>query len=113
WEMLPARVEGVIAERIARLDEPLHETLNVSSVVGYEFSAQVVARVQKAEERELLKQLSRELDKRHGLVREEREFKVGSQFLSQYRFSHALFQQFLYNELGAGERRLMHGEVAD
>jgi oligopeptide transport system substrate-binding protein len=32
--------------------------------------------------------------------------------LSQFQFSHVLFQRFLYNDLGDGERRLLHGEVA-
>lgn len=113
WEALPARVEGVIQERVARLEENLRETLNIGSVIGTEFAAQVVARVQPLEERELLKNLTRELEKRHRLVLEQGETKVGKQFLSQYRFVHALFQQFLYGELGSAERRVMHGEVAE
>jgi predicted ATPase len=113
WEALPARVEGVIGERIARLEADLRETLNIGSVIGNEFAAQVVARVQQVQERELLRNLTRELERRHRLVLEEGETRVGNQFLSQYRFIHALFQQFLYNELGMGERRMMHGEVAE
>jgi hypothetical protein len=113
WDALPARVEGVIEERIARLAGDLRETLNIGSVVGYDFAAQVVARVEQAQERELLKQLSQELDKRHGLVEEEGETRVGNRFLSAYRFSHVLFQQFLYNDLAQGERRILHGDVAE
>ncbi len=113
WETLPARVEGVIGERIARLPEGLHETLTTASVMGYEFTAQVIARVQKLEERELVKDLSRELEKRYLLVSEQGEIKIGKQFLSIYRFSHALIQQYLYDELSAGERRMLHGEIAE
>ncbi len=113
WEALPARVEGVIGERIGRLEGNLRETLNIGSVIGYEFAAQVVARVQQVQERDLLRNLTRELERRHRLVLEEGETRVGQQFLSQYRFIHALFQQFLYHELGTGERRVMHGEVAE
>ena len=113
WGTLPARIEGVIGERIARLPEGLHETLTAASVMGYEFAAQVLARVQKLEERELVKDLSRELEKRYLLVSEQGEVKIGKQFLSIYRFSHALTQQYLYDELGAGERRMLHGEIAE
>ena len=102
WDTLPARVEGVIGERIARLPEGLHETLTIASVMGYEFIAQVIARVQKVEERELVKDLSRELEKRYLLVFEQGEIKIGKQFLSIYRFSHALTQQYLYDELERG-----------
>jgi ABC-type oligopeptide transport system substrate-binding subunit/tetratricopeptide (TPR) repeat protein len=112
WKMLPARVEGVTEERIGRLDETLREMLSVASVEGEEFTAQVVARVLEMKERQVLQKLSQELEKRHHLVRELRGVKVGFQVLSRYRFAHAVFQQYLYNELGTGERRLLHGEIA-
>src|SRR4029079_410991 len=112
WDSLPARIEGVIAERIGRLTTGLRETLTIGSVMGYDFYAQVVARVREVKERELLKDLGRELDKRHHLVYEQGETKVGQQFLSIYRFAHALFQHFLYNDLSTGERRLLHADVA-
>jgi predicted ATPase len=113
WDTLPARVEGVIGERIARLPEGLRETITIASVMGYDFIVQVVACVQKVPERELVKDLSRELEKRYLLVFEHGETKIGKQFLSNYRFSHALTQQYLYDELSAGERRMRHGEIAE
>jgi tetratricopeptide (TPR) repeat protein len=68
--------------------------------------------VQEVQERRLLRQLSRELEKRHRLIRERGEDRVGRRLLSRYRFAHTLFQQYLYNGLSAGERRILHGEVA-
>jgi ABC-type oligopeptide transport system substrate-binding subunit len=112
WGVLPARVEGVIEERIGRLKEELRETLTIASVEGEDFTSQVVAGVQQVGERKLLKRLSRELEKQHRLVRARGESKVGTNILSQFQFSHVLFQRFLYNDLGDGERRLLHGEVA-
>ena len=61
----------------------------------------------------LAKDLSRELEKRYLLVFEQGEVKIGKQLLSQYRFSHTLIQQYLYDELGASERRIFHGEIAE
>ena len=46
WEALPARVEGVIAERLARLTDEAREVLTIASVMGRDFAAQVVAEVQ-------------------------------------------------------------------
>jgi ABC-type oligopeptide transport system substrate-binding subunit/class 3 adenylate cyclase len=112
WTVLPARVEGVIEERIGRLKETLQEILRIASVEGENFTAQVVARVQKVDELQLFSKLNRELEKRYRLVFSQGEAKVGEQILSQYAFSHALFQQFMYNGLSSGERRLMHGQVA-
>jgi hypothetical protein len=112
WNELPDRVEGIIEERIGRLEGALRDILSVASVEGQDFTAQVVARVEEMRERELLRVLSQELEKRHRLVREREEVKLGQQFLARYRFAHALFQQYLYNHLGAAERRMLHGEVA-
>jgi adenylate cyclase len=112
WNDLPDRVEGIIEERIGRLEEALRDILSVASVEGQDFTAQVVARVEGIQERELLRVLSQDLDKRHRLVREREEVKLGKQYLARYQFAHALFQQYLYNQLGAGERRMLHGEIA-
>jgi oligopeptide transport system substrate-binding protein len=112
WKVMPARVEGVIEERIGRLEEDLKETLAIASVEGEDFTAQVVGQVQEVSERRILTRLSRELEKHHRLVNAQEETKVGEHILSSYRFAHTLFQQYLYNDLSAGERRLLHGEVA-
>jgi tetratricopeptide (TPR) repeat protein len=106
-------VEAAIEARIGRLSDELREVLAVASVEGERFTAQVVARVQGISEREVLRALSQELEKRYRLVEEEQEVQVDGRFLSRYRFAHALFQQYLYGELSAGERRLLHGEIGD
>jgi len=113
WDDLPARIEGVIGERIARLPTDLHETLTIASVMGEVFAAQVVGLVQKVDEDEVVRNLTRELEKRYMLVIEQPEIKIGAQYLSQYRFEHILIQQYLYDELGAGERRILHGKIAE
>jgi ABC-type oligopeptide transport system substrate-binding subunit len=112
WSVLPARVEGVIEKRIERLEERLRETLAVASVEGEDFTAQVVAKVREIRVRQLFRDLSRELEKRHRLIHELEEVTVGRSSLSRYRFTHNLFQQYLYNEFSVGERRLLHREVA-
>ena len=53
WQKLPARIEGVVQERIARLDAKLHEILTIASVEGETFTAESVARVQQIEVRGL------------------------------------------------------------
>ena len=69
WETLPARVEAVVAERIARLAQPLQAALRVASVEGEVFTAEVIAHVLDSAEGETLGQLSRVLDRRHRLIR--------------------------------------------
>jgi tetratricopeptide (TPR) repeat protein len=112
WETLPARVEAVIEERIDRLDPELQEILAVAGVEGEVFTAQVVAQVQQKAERPLLHRLSQELERRHRLVREQEEVQTARRRMFRYRFRHLLFQDYVYNRLSLGERRLLHGDVA-
>jgi adenylate cyclase len=102
----------VIEQRLDRLEAPLQEILAASSIEGEEFTAQIVARLQGLDELTLLRQLSQELVRRHRLVRECGEEIVGQQRLSRYQFSHVLYQQYLYDHLSPGERRLLHGQIA-
>jgi len=112
WDKLPAQVEGVIEERLARLDGRSRELLEVASVVGEEFDAQVLTQVLNRDERELHKTVVQELGSQHRLVLEIGRTEIANRTFSLYRFSHNLFQQYLYSELGAGERRLLHKAVA-
>ena len=113
WETLPARVEAAIKERIDRLDQPLRTALQVASVEGEVFTAEVVARVQAVSERELVGRLSGELDRRHQLVRAHAIEHLGSQRLSRYRFRNYLFQKYLYDSLDNVERTYLHEDMAN
>jgi ABC-type oligopeptide transport system substrate-binding subunit/DNA-binding SARP family transcriptional activator len=112
WDALPARVEAVIEQRLGRLDAALRDILSVASVEGETFTAQIVARLQDLSERQLLHRLSQELQQRHRLVRDQGEVTVGNKRLSRYQFGHVLVQQYLYDRLSPGERRLLHNEIA-
>ena len=93
WGNLPARVEGVVEERIGRLEPALREILSVASVEGERFTAEVVAQVQQLDQHTLVQQLSRELDKRHRLVKAQalEWLGPGRKRHSKYRFRHHLF----------------------
>jgi predicted ATPase len=112
WTEVPARVEGVIEKRLGRLERELREMLEVASVEGEEFTAQIVAKVNGTPDRQALGKLSCELERRHRVVRELGEEAVSGRTLSLFRFTHALFQHYIYEHLGRGERRLLHGEIA-
>jgi DNA-binding SARP family transcriptional activator/predicted ATPase len=112
WKTLPARVEAVIANRIGRLPETLQETLRVASVEGEVFTAEVVARVQGANEQEVIRCLSKQLGRQHRLVAPQSLQRVGAWHLSRYRFRHVLFQKYLYDHLDAVEKSHLHAAMA-
>jgi len=111
WEILPARVEAVIAERFDRLPEPLHQILKVACVEGEAFTAEVAARLQEVDGREMVARLSGELGREHRLVRAVGLQRLGMGRLSRYRFRHILFQKHLYNSLDPVERAHLHEDV--
>jgi predicted ATPase len=113
WQTLPARVEAVIRERIDRLARPLRDALRVASVQGEVFTAEVLARVRGSEHREVLEQLSRELDRTHRLVRAQTIDRLGTQRISRYRFRNYLFQKYLYDSLDPVERTYLHEDVGN
>jgi tetratricopeptide (TPR) repeat protein len=110
-DLLPPRVEGVIETRIERLDPDLREILSAASVMGEEFTAEVVARVLHMEERLLIRRLAGTLNKRHHLVRNAGSERVGRKRLSHFRFQHNLFQKYLYQNLNESERGYLHEDT--
>jgi DNA-binding SARP family transcriptional activator len=111
WETLPTRVEGMIEARIGRLPPELRQALQVASVEGEEFTAEVVACVQRSEEQDFVRRLSAEVSRRHRLVSAPSLQWLGAQHLSRYRFRHNLFQKYLYQTLDEAERAYLHAEV--
>jgi len=115
WTKLPVKVEGIIERRIKRLPESLQSILTTASIEGETFTVEVVARVQQLDERTLVQQLSRELDKQHQLVKAQSvEWLIpGQQRLSIYRFQHQLFQHYLYHRLDEVERGYLHEAIGN
>jgi predicted ATPase/Flp pilus assembly protein TadD len=111
-EDLPARVEAVIDERIARLNEELREILACASVEGEDFTAQVIAHVQGVNERQLARRLAQELGKRHHLVGESGVERIGRRRLFLWHFRHGMVQNHVYRELSKMERMVLHEDVA-
>jgi len=113
WGTLPAKVEGVIHERLKRLPTQLHEMLRIASVEGEVFTAEVIARILDIDEGSIIRHLSGELDKQHQLVDVQGRQRLGTRRISRYRFQHILFQRDLYYHLDAIEREYLHEAVGN
>lgn len=113
WTSIPAQLEGIIAERVRRLDKPLRELLDVASVEGETFTLEVIAGVQNSDKREILRDLSQELVKRHHLVREMGEYYIGNNRFSRFEFTHLLYQSYVYNQLGEAEKLILHERIGE
>ncbi len=111
WEVLPARVEAVIAERVQRLSHSCIDTLRIASVEGEVFTAEVISQIQNIPDDALVSTLSGVLNRTHRMVSAQSVDHTATQRLSRYRFRHILFQKYLYNSLDPVERARLHQKI--
>lgn len=113
WDALPERVEGVIENRINRLDPGLREILRTACVEGEEFTAELLAQVLEIDLANMIRMLSIELAGEHKLIRAQGVIQEGNKRFSRYQFSHILFQKYLYSTLDPIVRVHQHGAISN
>ncbi len=111
WDHLPPKVEAAIAERLRQLTHPLLDLLQIASIEGERFTAEVTANVQGVDEQQVLMQLSADLDRHYKLIQADSSRSVNGCRFSRYRFRHILFQKYLYSQLDVVERARLHEKV--
>ncbi|MFN2578978.1 MAG: serine/threonine-protein kinase PknK [Pyrinomonadaceae bacterium] len=109
----PESVRSMISKKIDGLGAEQRRTLQYASVEGTEFLSTVVAALLDVDEVDLEEQLA-DLQKTHRLieVRGEEDLPDGS-LATRYRFSHALYQNFLYADLVAKRRVMLHRQAGE
>ncbi len=103
---LPPSVRKIILHRLARLDRASLDVLRLASVIGEEFDFELLRRLARKTEKELVDILDRAL--RAGLLQEERR-RAGRTICG---FRERQIRDTLYEELSLGRRRLYHRQVA-
>jgi DNA-binding SARP family transcriptional activator len=111
WEHLPPRVEGAIAQRVGQLTAAQRDLLQVASVEGEEFHADVLAHVLSLSPRAAIADLSGALGRQAHIVTPGALVDVGGRRLARYRFRHGMFQRYIYEHLDAATRVHLHGAV--
>jgi serine/threonine protein kinase/tetratricopeptide (TPR) repeat protein len=109
----PASVRSMIGKKIDALEDEERRTLQYASVEGTEFLSTVLANLLGVDEVDLEERLAH-LEKIHRLIetRGEEELPDGS-LATQYRFAHALYQNFLYGDLVNKRRVLLHRQIGE
>ncbi|HZD10093.1 MAG TPA: AAA family ATPase, partial [Candidatus Binatia bacterium] len=112
WDILPARVEAVIAGRILQLPDELRQILSMASIEGERFTAEAVAAALQRPAAEVLDFLERRLHRREGLVEAVEVRRLGGRSVACYRFHHHLFQKYLYEHQEPALRARSHQRIA-
>ncbi|MGB7050015.1 MAG: AAA family ATPase [Acidimicrobiales bacterium] len=102
---LPDSVRQVIGARVGRLGKSAERVLSMAAVIGRDFDLDVLARVTKTSEDDLLDTLDAAASV--ALVREV------ANIPGRYNFAHALIQHTLYEDLGPTRRARAHRQVGE
>jgi len=102
---VPDTIQGIIAARIDRLEGNLKRTIQVASVIGRDFSFNILNNITGMGE-----ELKSNLFNLQGL-----EFIYEKSLFSEleYVFKHVMTQQVAYNSLLASERKQIHEKIGD
>jgi DNA-binding CsgD family transcriptional regulator len=103
---MPEGLRDVVGKRLSRLTPAANQVLSVASVIGREFSLEVLRRVHARPDDELESALEEAVG---AAMVEERSARAAT---ITYRFTHAFFQQTLYDEILAPRRLRLHQQVA-
>jgi class 3 adenylate cyclase len=101
---VPDGVREALGRRLDRISEEANELLQVAAVIGREFTYETLALLREDDEDELLRLIEQGLEAR---VIEEMD-RPG-----RYRFTHALMQETLLDELSTTRRVRLHGHVGE
>jgi class 3 adenylate cyclase/predicted ATPase len=104
-EMVPGSLEGWFLARLDRLG-PAREVVQLASILGREFSADLLHAVSPWPSADLLRNLDI-------LVEAEILYRRGLPPRQSYIFKHALLQDAAYASLLRGNRQRLHGHIAD
>lgn len=101
---LPDGVREALGRRLDRLSDEANELLQVAAIVGREFAFETLNLMKQQDTDALVARIEEALEAR---VIEE------SERAGRYRFTHALMQETLLNELGTTRRLRLHGLVGE
>ena len=103
---IPSEIQDVLTARLDALPEGVKQAAQIGSVIGREFSHDLIAKVTALPESELLARIS-------ALKESELVYERGVYPEVTYVFKHALVQDVAYDSLLKNVRQRYHGQVAD
>jgi tetratricopeptide (TPR) repeat protein len=104
---LPSTIGGTVGARLKRLDEESLEVLRTASVLGWEFSFELLTAVSELPEGRIVQALDRSV---RGRLLRERATATG---IVEYEFAHPLIQESLEKEVSVVRSRLVHLRAAE
>ena len=108
---IPPALTEVLGQRIRIMENSLRDILTYAAVEGEDFTAQVVARVRQLDELTVFDDLEA-LEHDYHLIQEGEPQSVPND-LDYYHFGQRFIREYVYNQLPAGKRRILHRQVGE
>ena len=110
---VPVSVRSMIEKKVGLLSDAQRQALQYASIEGEVFTSTVLAALLEADELDLEERLD-VLGKVHRLIQVEGEEELpDGSVATVYRFTHALYQNFLYDQLLSKRRVLLHRRAGE
>ena len=110
---VPVSVRSMIEKKVGLLNDAQRQALQYASIEGEVFTSTVLAALLEADELDLEERLD-VLGKVHRLIHAEGEEELPDGSVATiYRFTHALYQNFLYDQLLSKRRVLLHRRAGE
>ena len=110
---VPVSVRSMIEKKVGLLSDAQRQALQYASIEGEVFTSTVLAALLEADELDLEERLD-VLGKLHRLIHAEGEEELPDGSVATiYRFTHALYQNFLYDQLLSKRRVLLHRRAGE
>ncbi len=110
---VPVSVRSMIEKKVGLLSDEQRQTLQYASIEGAVFTSTVLAALLEADELDLEERLDG-IGRVHRLIQVEGEEDLPDGSVATiYRFTHALYQNFLYDQLLSKRRSLLHQRAGE
>ena len=109
---IPASIRRFIEQRLTTLSDQERNVLHVAAVMGEMSLSHVLADVTGLDEDALQEQIEHQLIAHHHLLKPGDPVMSAGRSYTTYRFSHALYQEYVYSQITPTRRRSLHKQVA-
>ncbi len=109
---IPPALTEVLGQRIRLLENSLRDLVTYASVEREDFAVQVVAKVRQLDELAVFDDLEA-LEHDHRLIQEGEPHSPHAKDLDYYHFGQRFIREYVYNQLPAGKRRILHRQVGE
>jgi len=101
---IPSTVNDLVIRRIESLEPESKKVLEIASIIGDEFTLDILSGVTQTSEEDLVDRLDDLIENK--MIAEE----AGS-LVDKYKFTHKLIREVMYNKLSRAKKRLIHKKV--